>query len=155
MFGPNRMRRHKFCKSSTKPAVYLQTKKQGDWAQIKLSDKVSGWVNARFLTETSAPAPKPKTCSCAAACDHATTGFIAESCDHATASFFAESSSTASANANPGDDAAAIDDTDSWSVGSTCTVNNTCCPGCSAILIYAKQRTSLRHDYAVGRLCNI
>lgn len=42
-----------------KTGVYLQTKKQGDWAQIKLSDKVSGWVNARFLTETSAPAPKP------------------------------------------------------------------------------------------------
>ncbi|MEJ8546953.1 stage II sporulation protein P [Brevibacillus borstelensis] len=42
-----------------KNGVYLQTKKQGDWAQIKLSDKVSGWVNARFLTETAAPAPKP------------------------------------------------------------------------------------------------
>ncbi|MFD2370107.1 stage II sporulation protein P [Brevibacillus sp. GCM10020057] len=39
--------------------VFLQLKKQGDWAQIKLSDKASGWVNARYLSETSAPAPKP------------------------------------------------------------------------------------------------
>ncbi|MED1665487.1 stage II sporulation protein P [Brevibacillus laterosporus] len=39
--------------------VFLQMKKQGDWAQIKLSDNVSGWVNARFLTETAAPTPKP------------------------------------------------------------------------------------------------
>ncbi|MBG9789729.1 stage II sporulation protein P [Brevibacillus laterosporus] len=39
--------------------VFLQIKKQGDWAQIKLSDNVSGWVNARFLTETAAPTPKP------------------------------------------------------------------------------------------------
>lgn len=42
-----------------KNGVFLQVKKQGDWAQIKLSDKVSGWVNVRFLTETAAPAPKP------------------------------------------------------------------------------------------------
>ncbi|NKQ22646.1 stage II sporulation protein P [Brevibacillus laterosporus] len=39
--------------------VFLQIKKQGDWAQIKLSDNVSGWVNARFLTEIAAPTPKP------------------------------------------------------------------------------------------------
>ncbi|MDN9011195.1 stage II sporulation protein P [Brevibacillus laterosporus] len=38
--------------------VFLQMKKQGDWTQIKLSNQVSGWVNARFLTETAAPTPK-------------------------------------------------------------------------------------------------
>lgn len=42
-----------------KNSVFLQLKKQGDWAQIKLSDKANGWVNARYLTETAAPAPKP------------------------------------------------------------------------------------------------
>ncbi len=39
--------------------VFLQVKKQGDWAQIKLSNNTNGWVNARFLAETSAPAPTP------------------------------------------------------------------------------------------------
>ncbi|MGN7471652.1 stage II sporulation protein P [Brevibacillus sp. SAFN-007a] len=42
-----------------KNGVFLQVKKQGEWAQIKLSDKASGWVNARFLTETTAPPPAP------------------------------------------------------------------------------------------------
>lgn len=37
--------------------VYLQVKKQENWAQIKLSDQVSGWVNARYLVETAAPQP--------------------------------------------------------------------------------------------------
>ncbi|TGU46149.1 stage II sporulation protein P, partial [Mesorhizobium sp. M00.F.Ca.ET.186.01.1.1] len=42
-----------------KNGVFLQMKKQGEWAQLKLSDQASGWVNARFLVETTAPAPKP------------------------------------------------------------------------------------------------
>nr|WP_305883390.1 stage II sporulation protein P [Brevibacillus ruminantium] len=42
-----------------KNGVFLQVKKQGSWAQIKLSDKVNGWVNASYLTETAAPAPAP------------------------------------------------------------------------------------------------
>ncbi|WP_428993686.1 stage II sporulation protein P [Brevibacillus choshinensis] len=42
-----------------KNGVFLQMKKQGDWAQIKLSDKANGWVNARFLAETTAPKPAP------------------------------------------------------------------------------------------------
>lgn len=39
--------------------VYLQLKKQENWVQIKLSDQVSGWVNARYMVETAAPAPAP------------------------------------------------------------------------------------------------
>ncbi|MED1954388.1 stage II sporulation protein P [Brevibacillus centrosporus] len=42
-----------------KNGVFLQVKKQGDWAQIKLSDQANGWVNVRYLTETAAPAPTP------------------------------------------------------------------------------------------------
>ncbi|MFS0558657.1 stage II sporulation protein P [Brevibacillus sp. 179-C9.3 HS] len=42
-----------------KNGVFLQTRKQGEWAQIKLSDQKNGWVKASYLTETSAPAPKP------------------------------------------------------------------------------------------------
>ncbi|PSK06619.1 SH3 domain-containing protein, partial [Brevibacillus sp. NRRL NRS-603] len=42
-----------------KNGVFLQMKKQGEWAQIKLSDQKNGWVKASFLTETTAPAPKP------------------------------------------------------------------------------------------------
>lgn len=42
-----------------KNGVYLQSRKQGEWAQIKLSDQKSGWVKASYLTETSAPAPVP------------------------------------------------------------------------------------------------
>ncbi|WP_432774888.1 stage II sporulation protein P [Brevibacillus gelatini] len=42
-----------------KNSVFLQVKKQGEWAQIKLSDKASGWVNARYLVETTAPQPAP------------------------------------------------------------------------------------------------
>lgn len=50
-----------------KNGVFLQMKKQGDWVQLRLSDKANGWVNARYLTETAAvpkpapvPAPVPK-----------------------------------------------------------------------------------------------
>lgn len=42
-----------------KNGVFLQVKKQGEWAQIKLSNTTSGWVNARFLVETTAPQPAP------------------------------------------------------------------------------------------------
>ncbi|MBG9941827.1 stage II sporulation protein P [Brevibacillus formosus] len=42
-----------------KNGVFLQMKKQGEWAQIKLSDQKNGWVKASFLTETTAPPPKP------------------------------------------------------------------------------------------------
>lgn len=42
-----------------KNGVFLQVKKQGEWAQIKLSNNANGWVNARYLAETAAPAPAP------------------------------------------------------------------------------------------------
>ncbi|MET3289885.1 UNVERIFIED_CONTAM: stage II sporulation protein P [Brevibacillus sp. OAP136] len=42
-----------------KNGVFLQVKKQGEWVQLKLSDKANGWVNARYVTETAAPTPKP------------------------------------------------------------------------------------------------
>lgn len=40
--------------------VFLRVKKQGDWSQIKLSDKTSGWIKTRFLTETQAPVSTPR-----------------------------------------------------------------------------------------------
>ncbi|TKI53998.1 stage II sporulation protein P [Brevibacillus antibioticus] len=43
-----------------KNGVFLQMKKQGEWAQIKLSNQTNGWVKASYLTETTAPAPAPK-----------------------------------------------------------------------------------------------
>ncbi len=54
-----------------KNGTYQELKKQGDWTQLKLSDKTMGWANTKFLQSTAAPAtpqqkpavpePKPNT----------------------------------------------------------------------------------------------